>query len=66
MIKMKRSNNLLTQKQLDWKIIESYFKGHHLERLVRHQIESYDNFVNKQIKKTIDMFNVVNVHSCAW
>ena len=28
-----------------WNIIESYFKGHHLDRLVRHQLESYNNFV---------------------
>ena len=62
MSKMKRYN-LLSQKDLNWKIIESYFKEHHLERLVRHQIESYDNFVNHQIKKTINMFNVVNVRS---
>ena len=27
-------------------IIESYFKGQHLERLVRHQTESYNDFVN--------------------
>ena len=27
-------------------IIESYFQGQHLERLVRHQTESYNNFVN--------------------
>ena len=27
-------------------IIESYFDGKHLERLVRHQIESYNHFVN--------------------
>lgn len=44
-------------------IIESYFEGQHLERLVRHQIESYDNFINNQIQKTIEMFNPVKVHS---
>ena len=62
MLKMER-HSLLSQKKINWKIIESYFKDHHLERLVRHQIESYDNFVNNQIKKTIDMFNVVNIRS---
>ena len=25
-----------------WIIIESYFKNHHLQRLVRHHIESYN------------------------
>jgi DNA-directed RNA polymerase II subunit RPB2 len=44
-------------------IIESYFKGRHLERLVRHQLESYNNFVGYQIMKTIEMFNPVHIAS---
>ena len=40
-----------------WDVIESYFKGRHLERLVRHQIESYNNFIEYQTTKTIEMFN---------
>jgi DNA-directed RNA polymerase II subunit RPB2 len=44
-------------------IIESYFKGHHLERLVRHQLESYNNFVGYQLVKTIEMFNPVYIVS---
>jgi DNA-directed RNA polymerase beta subunit len=46
-----------------WNIIESYFKGHHLERFVRHQLESYNNFVGYQITKTIEMFNPVTIAS---
>ena len=46
-----------------WSIIESYFKGQHLERLVRHQLESYNNFVSFQIIKTIEMFNPVHIVS---
>jgi len=46
-----------------WDIIESYFKGEHLEKLVRHQLESYNNFVGFQIFKTIDMFNPVHIAS---
>ena len=46
-----------------WNIIESYFKGQHLERLVRHQLESYNNFVGHQITKTIEMFNPVHIAS---
>ena len=46
-----------------WNIIESYFKGQHLERLVRHQIESYNNFVECQIEKTIEMFNPMRIAS---
>ena len=46
-----------------WNIIETYFKGQHLERLVRHQLESYNNFIGYQIFKTIDMFNPVKIAS---
>ena len=46
-----------------YNLIESYFDGKHLERLVRHQLESYNNFVNYQIQKTIQMFNPVIVRS---
>ena len=44
-------------------IIESYFRGQHLERLVRHQIESYNNFVGYQLPRTIQMFNPVIIRS---
>jgi DNA-directed RNA polymerase beta subunit len=46
-----------------WNIIETYFKDQHLDRLVRHQIESYNNFVGYQIIKTIDMFNPLHIKS---
>ena len=46
-----------------WSIIETYFAGQHLEQLVRHQVESYNLFVNSQIQKTIDMFNPVHILS---
>jgi len=46
-----------------WAVIESYFKDQHLTQLVRHQLESYNNFVNYQIQKTIDMFNPVQICS---
>ena len=46
-----------------WTIIGAYFKNQHLKRLVRHQIESYNDFVNNQIQKTIEMFNPVLIAS---
>jgi len=46
-----------------WNIIESYFKGQQLERFVRHQLESYNNFISFQIIKTIEMFNPVHIVS---
>uniref|UniRef100_A0A6C0B7Q0 DNA-directed RNA polymerase n=1 Tax=viral metagenome TaxID=1070528 RepID=A0A6C0B7Q0_9ZZZZ len=44
-------------------IIESYFHGQHLDRLVRHQIESYNHFVGYQLPRTIQMFNPVTIRS---
>ena len=46
-----------------WTIINSYFKNQHLKQLVRHQTESYNNFVDYQIQKTISMFNPVTIVS---
>jgi DNA-directed RNA polymerase II subunit RPB2 len=46
-----------------WSIIGSYFEGKHLEQLVRHQIESYNDMVNVQLKRTVDMFNPVKIAS---
>ena len=46
-----------------WEIIQSYFRDRHLDRLVRHQLESYNNFVAHQIPKTIEMFNPVRIAS---
>jgi len=34
-----------------------------LKRLVRHQIESYNDFVNNQLERTIQMFNPVTIAS---
>jgi len=56
-------NNIGSYVEEPWDIINSYFDGKHLKQLVRHQIESYNNFVTYQIPKTISMFNPVNVKS---
>lgn len=57
------STNRNINPELSWKIIESYFKGQHLSRCIRHQLESYNDFTTTQIQKTIDMFNPVVIHS---
>ena len=65
-VPMERSSEEWTDddsQEAPWDIIKAYFQGSHLERLVRHQIESYNDFVNVQIQKTIDMFNPVCAHS---
>jgi len=67
---MNSSNLTMTTKEkhqameeMPWSIIESYFDGQHLTRCIRHQLESYNHFVNHEIQKTIDMFNPVTIHS---
>jgi DNA-directed RNA polymerase beta subunit len=59
------SNEIFASEYIEtpWDVIQSYFKGQHLERLVRHQIESYNNFIEYQTMKTIEMFNDVNIKS---
>ena len=48
---------------LSWDIIESYFKKSHLEKLVRHQLESYNYFIIYEIQKTIQMFNPMVINT---
>ena len=57
------SENLGKYLETPWAVIESYFKDQHLTQLVRHQLESFNNFVNIQIQKTIDMLNPVQICS---
>ena len=56
-------DNNVEYEEAPWKIIGSYFEGNHLKRLVRHQIESYNNFINNQLEKTVQMFNPVTIAS---
>jgi DNA-directed RNA polymerase II subunit RPB2 len=44
-------------------IIDSCFRGKHLKRLVEHQIESYNDFIQFQVPRTISMFNPVHICS---
>ena len=44
-------------------VLGSYFDGKPLERLTRHQLESYNQFVTFQMQRTIDMFNPIVIHS---
>lgn len=46
-----------------WDIVSSYFHGTHLKQTVRHQVESFNDFVSTQIPRTIDMFNPVHIGS---
>ena len=46
-----------------WSILGNYFEDKHLHQLVRHQIESYNDFIQNQMKKTIEMFNPLIIKS---
>jgi DNA-directed RNA polymerase II subunit RPB2 len=49
--------------ELAFDVVEKYFEDQHLARLVRHQVESMDDFYSHQAAKTIDMFNPVSIMS---
>ena len=49
--------------EIPWILIDSYFKHKHLKQLVKHQLESYNYFVNNQIQQTIEMFNPLIIAS---
>ena len=71
-LKMERSENFndeelnkknISEKEIPWTIINSYFSNQHLKQLIRHQIESYNDFISRQIPHTIEMFNPVLITS---
>jgi DNA-directed RNA polymerase II subunit RPB2 len=62
-IERKIRDNLGNYIEVPWTIIKSYFENQHLKQLIRHQVESYNDFVMNQIQKTIDMFNPVSICS---
>lgn len=53
----------ISDTEIPWVLIESYFKHKHLKQLVKHQLESYNYFVNSQIQQTIEMFNPLIIAS---
>jgi DNA-directed RNA polymerase II subunit RPB2 len=65
MSEQSKADHLNYEKYTDepWTIISSYFEGKARQQLVRHQVESYNDFISCQIPKTINMFNDVIVHS---
>ena len=46
-----------------WSVIDSYFKNSHLHQLVKHQLDSYNDFIQNQMFKTISMFNPLIIRS---
>ncbi len=42
-----------------WDIIRKYYENQDSNRIVRHQLESYNHFLDYQISRTIEMFNPI-------
>lgn len=61
--KAKKHDIMDQNNELNWKVIESYFKNDHLGKLVRHQLESYNHFIDEDLINTINMFNPVTIRS---
>lgn len=61
--KSPKSTASTLSREAPWTMLNAYFANQHLKRLVRHQIESYNDFVNFQIMRTIEMFNPVHIAS---
>jgi len=59
----KNENETAKDLEDSWSIINAYFSNKHLQQLIRHQIESYNDFINRQIPNTIAMFNPVHICS---
>ncbi len=55
--------NKILGSDFPWTLIDAYFSKEHLQQLVRHQLESYNDFIERQIPNTINMFNPVIITS---
>lgn len=62
-IDFSNANTKTKYAELAFDVVEKYFEGQHLSQLVRHQVESMDDFYSHQAAKTIDMFNPVSITS---
>ena len=62
-IDQEEKDHQLNVGEFSWTIINSYFDNKHLKQLVKHQIESYNYFINSQLQDTINMFNPLVITS---
>ena len=58
-----KNEDIELNKEEIWNIIELYFDKQHLKQLVKHQLESYNYFINNQLQQTIEMFNPLKIVS---
>lgn len=61
----KANNGILDKETFDegvWDIVDAYFKPNKGQQLVKHQIESFNDFVLRKIEQIIDGFNPIEVN----
>ena len=58
-----KNEDIELNKEEIWNIIELNFDKQHLKQLVKHQLESYNYFINNQLQQTIEMFNPLKIVS---
>jgi DNA-directed RNA polymerase II subunit RPB2 len=59
-----REMNALTEeefKECTWKIIEKYFTYNRDAQLIKHQIDSFDDFVLRKLEQVIEGFNTIEI-----
>jgi DNA-directed RNA polymerase II subunit RPB2 len=54
-------SQLLDNEDTNWEFIGSLFKSYKGKQLVKHQIESYNDFVNNKIESIIDQYNPLTI-----
>ena len=47
-----------------WRMLETYFSHNHEHQLVKHLIDSFNDFISKRIEQIMDGFNPIEVHHC--
>ena len=62
-IKTKIKQNLDFEYNVDtWKVIDSYFAQDNHKQIVKHQLESFQHFIDPQLKQIIQQFNPVIIY----
>ncbi len=49
-------------KQLTWRIVLEYFQNGKCSQVVKHQIDSYNDFVMRKMEQIIEGFNAIEIH----
>jgi DNA-directed RNA polymerase II subunit RPB2 len=62
MVKNKiRMSNLLSDEENIWEFVKCLFESYQGKQLVKHQIESYNDFVNNKIDDIIEQYNPLSI-----